>query len=260
MFVTLFKTFLMPPALQLLLMVLAFLLWKRRVFLSRLIMFFAWASLVALSLPVVSTKLFAWLEAPYLDSTDYQGQIQQRIQQRSPKAVVVLGGGRTRNAPEYDGDQVSEASLWRLRYGAILAKQHQLPVIASGGTVYPYELKTEAQMAAQALEGEWGVETVWQEGNSRDTWRNAQQTAALLAVQLEQDTLPPVILVTHAYHMRRAQYAFEQAGVAVIPAATGFKSVEASGWWNDWLPKSYYLHQSRTALHEYLGLLFYRLR
>jgi len=256
MFVTLLKVFLMPPALQLVMMLLAALLWRRRVVLSRVMMIFAWGSLLALSMPIVSTQLFTWLEAPYLNTAASQLQIQRQ----NPKAVVVLGGDRTRNAPEYGGDQVSEASLWRLRYGAILAKEHQLPVIASGGTVYPYELKTEAQMAAQALENEWNVQTVWQEGNSRDTWRNAQQTAALLAVQLGQDVLPPVILVTHAYHMRRAQYAFEQAGVSTIPAPTGFRSVTQSGWRDDWLPQSYYLHQSRIALHEYLGLAFYRMR
>ena len=254
MFITLFKTFLMPPAFQLLLVVLAFFLWKRRVFLSRFLMLFAWGSLLALSMPIVSAKLFSWLEQPYLDNT----QVLSRIESLQPKAVLVLGGGRVRNAPEYGGDQVSEAALWRLRYGAVLAKQYDLPVISSGGTVYPYELKTEAQMAAKVLEDEWGVKNVWQEGNSRDTWQNAQQTAALLASQFDQKE--PVILVTHAYHMRRAQYAFEQAGVTVIPAATGFKSVAASGWINDWLPKSFSLHQSRTALHEYLGLIFYRLR
>lgn len=254
MFVTLFKTFLLPPALQLLLMLLAFFLWKRRILLSRLLMLFAWGSLLALSLPFVSAKLFIWLEQPYLDSK----QIQAQILQLQPKAVVVLGGGRIRNTPEYGGDQVSEGALWRLRYGAVLAKQYDLPVIASGGTVYPYELKTEAQMAAKVLEDEFGIDTVWQEGNSRDTWKNAQQTAALLASQFDQSE--PIILVTHAYHMRRAQYAFEQAGITVIAAPTGFKSVAPSGWVNDWLPKSSSLHQSRTALHEYLGLAFYRLR
>jgi len=235
MFVTLLKTFLMPPALPLLLMLLAFLLWKRRVFLSRLLMLIAWGSLLGLSLPIVSAKLFVWLEAPYLDN---EARLES-IEQLKPQAVVVLGGGRLRNTPEYGGDQVSEPSLWRLRYAAVLAKQYALPVISSGGTVYPYELKTEAQMAAQVLEDEWGVERVWQEGNSRDTWRNAEQTAALLSSQFDTDSLPPVILVTHAYHMRRAQYAFEQAGIVVIPAPTGFKSVAVSSWIDAWLPQSF---------------------
>lgn len=254
MFITLFKTFLMPPAVQLLLMLLAFVLWKRRIFLSRLLMLTAWGSLVALSLPIVSHKLFIWLEQPYFDTS----QVVNGVEALEPKAVVVLGGGRIRNTPEYGGDEVSEGALWRLRYGAVLAKQYDLPMIVSGGTVYPYELKTEAQMAARVLEDELGVNTVWQEGNSRDTWQNAKQTSALLLSQFDQNE--PVVLVTHAYHMRRAQYAFEQAGVTVIPAATGFKSLKASGWVNDWLPQSTALDDSRVALHEYLGLVFYFLR
>lgn len=256
MFVTIFKIFLMPPALQLFMMLMAFLLWNRRFFLSRLLMFSAWLSLIALSMPIVSAQLFTWLEAPFLRAPFSQIRVAEQL----PQAVVVLGGGRIRNTPEYGGDQVSEGALWRLRYGAVLAKRFDLPVISSGGTVYPYELTTEAQMAAQVLTQEWGVEPVWQEGNSRDTWRNAQETAALLKRRFPSGEIPAVILVTHAYHMRRSQYAFEQAGLNVIPAPTGFKSVAGSGWLNDWLPQSIALHQSRTALHEYIGLLYYRLR
>lgn len=255
MFVTLFKTFLMPPAIQLLLMVLAFFMWKRRVLLSRFLMLLAWGSLLALSLPIVSTKLFTWLEQPYLD----QQRLTSSIENFQPKAVVVLGGGRIRNTPEYGGDEVNEQALWRLRFAAVLAKQTNLPIISSGGTVYPFELTSEAEMAAKVLQTELGVPTaVLQESNSRDTWQNAIKTAAMLEDQL--GGKGPVILVTHAYHMRRSQYAFEQAGVTVIPAATGFKSVAVSGWINDWLPQSFYLHQSRIALHEYLGLVFYWLR
>lgn len=67
--------------------------------------------------------------------------------------------------------------------------------------------------------------------------------------------------------MRRAQYSFMQAGVDAIPMATGFYSSRLLsddepwyGWWDAWLPSSYYLNQSRIALHEYFGLLFYYFR
>jgi uncharacterized SAM-binding protein YcdF (DUF218 family) len=51
---------------------------------------------------------------------------------------------------------------------------------------------------------------------------------------------PTVLLVTHAYHMRRAQYSFLRAGFYIIPMATGFVSSRLVsegepwyGWWDD---------------------------
>jgi uncharacterized SAM-binding protein YcdF (DUF218 family) len=244
----LLKTFLLPPALQLLLMGFALVLWRKSKKIAYALILFSWVSLLALSLPAVSGWLFEWLEAPY-------------IEQAEPSlvdvgAIVILGGGRKRNLPEYDEDQVSYHSLWRLRYGARLAKQLGLPIIVSGGTVYPYETISEAAISANLLSEDYGIETVWQEGDSRDTWHNAIYTAKLA----KEKGISQVILVTHAYHMRRAQMAFEQAGLDVVPMATGFFSVSGDQWINHWLPKGAALYRSQVALHEYLGLLYYRLR
>lgn len=228
--------------------VLSLFLWRRSPKTACFLLFLAWGSLLALSLPVISAKTYSWLEAPYLSPPDFAGTDAQ--------AIVVLGGGRWRNLPEYGADQISTGSLWRVRYAARLAKQLDLPVIASGGTVYPYETISEAAMAAFLLRDELGVKTVWEEGNSRDTWQNAIKTAELA----KEEGISNIILVTHAYHMRRSELAFSQTGLDVIAAPTGFRSLSASGWIDDWLPNARSLQRSRVALHEYIGLFYYSLR
>jgi uncharacterized SAM-binding protein YcdF (DUF218 family) len=127
----------------------------------------------------------------------------------------------------------------------------------------PYETISEATVAAELLEKEFFIERVIQEPNSRDTWHNAINTSELL----KQQNILTVLLVTHAYHMRRAHHSFIEAGVDVIPMATGFissrlesKSEPWYEWWDAWLPSASSLNQSRVALHEYLGLLFYVIR
>lgn len=267
MFITLFKTLLLPPAIQLLMIVFAWLYWRRSKLLARLSLSVAVSSLLLLSLPIVSQSLFIWLESPFVKQVSAQGQL-------SAGAVVVLGGGRLRLSPEFEGkDQLSHQALWRLRYGAYLARKlvddngSQLPIVVSGGTVRPYETVSEAAMAAGILEREFFVQRVLQETQSRDTWQNAIKTAALL----KQENISTVLLVTHAYHMRRAQYSFKQAGVDVIPMATGFfsssllsESLSTSepwyGWWDAWIPTADALNLSSIALHEYLGLVFYEVR
>ncbi len=228
----------------------ATLCWSRYRFLSRFLMFSAWLTLLLLSLPIVSGSLFSWLERPYM-------QPKLGLGDSSLQAVVVLGGGRMRSAPEYDGrDQVSHQSLWRLRYAAKLAKEFELPIVASGGTVYPYEQDSEATLADEVLQNDFGVSTVLQEGHSRNTWENAYKTASLL----EEKGFEAVFLVTHAYHMRRAEFIFREAGVKVVPMATGFFSTAESHWWNAWLPRSQALSNSQIALHEYIGLGVYYLK
>ncbi len=284
MLITLFKTFLLPPAFQLLLMLMAFFMWQRYRFLSRFMVFVAWGSLLALSMPVVSTSLYAWLEQPYLelykagiiateldteesqaeasDTIDLQkqeSQPEQEVQAQWPAigAIVVLGGGRIDSAPEYQGkDQVNRSSLWRLRYGAYLAREYQLPILVSGGTVYPYEKASEAALAEQVLKESFLLNDIWLEEGSRNTWENAQKTAKIL----EGKSIEHVYLVTHAYHMRRAVLAFEAADIKVTPMATGFVSTSHVDWWDAWLPKAYALLESRVALHEFIGLFFYQLK
>ncbi len=118
-------------------------------------------------------------------------------------------------------------------------------------------------MAAELLKQEFSIEHIITESASRDTWQNAHNTAELL----KENNFTRVLLVTHAYHMRRARYAFERSGVDVIPMATGFFSARLQskgrawyGWWDDWLPRASSLNRSSIALHEYLGLLVYQLR
>ena len=51
-------------------------------------------------------------------------------------AIVVLGGGRYDEAPEYGDDTISLAGLRRVRYAAVLQRRTGLPVLVSGGSVY----------------------------------------------------------------------------------------------------------------------------
>jgi uncharacterized SAM-binding protein YcdF (DUF218 family) len=205
----------------------------------------------------VSTFLFNWLEQPY--------KKQEFVLDEDVGAIVVLGAGRWRNLPEYQlQDQPSYYAMWRLRFGAHLAKQYNLPIIVSGGTVYPYETVSEATIGARFLRDELQVDEVWEEGNSRDTWQNAKNSLTLLS----EKGIQKVAIVTHAYHMRRAELAFYRAlkssedfsSITVVPMPTGFLYQTKSGWWDDYLPRSIELLKSRTALHEYLGLVFYYLR
>lgn len=87
------------------------------------------------------------------------------------------------------------------------------------------------------------------EDRSLNTWQNAEFTAGMLA-----DRQPQVLLlVTSAPHMRRALLYFGHFGLRPRPARADYVDARMS-----WLPLAFNLLLADIALHEYLGLLRYR--
>lgn len=168
-------------------------------------------------------------------------------------AIVVLGAGAYPGAPEYGGAGLEAPTLERLRYAARLQRETGVPVLASGGDPLGLGV-SEAQAMNDALSRDFGVEVKWTEPNSRNTLENARLSAGILASA----GITRVYLVTHASHMPRARRAFEQAGLAVVPAPTGFTTRRRPGLLA-WLPDAGALRNSSAALHEMLGLAWYRL-
>lgn len=60
--------------------------------------------------------------------------------------------------------------------------------------------------------------------------------------------------------MRRALFCFKKVGLEVIPYPAGFRSKNVRDIrWFSFLPRSSSLEVTSDALHEYLGILFYKL-
>jgi len=68
----------------------------------------------------------------------------------------------------------------------------------------------------------------------------------------------PFILITAGYHMPRAYGLFKKAGLNPIPAPTDFNRPEEYGLFS--MLQSVHLRDTEHALHEYLGLLVYKLQ
>jgi len=169
------------------------------------------------------------------------------------QAIVVLGGGLVPYAPEYGQAQPSPYGAARLRYGISLSRSSGLPILFSGGVGWANESLgqvSEAEVAARIAEQDYGVTLRWLESQSRDTAENARLSAAMLG----RDAVSRIALVTDAWHMPRAQAAFERAGLKVTPAPMGF-ILPAQAGVLAWLPSPAGLATSHLVLKEWLGLL-----
>ena len=240
------KALVLPPGSNLLLMLAGAGVHRRRRRMGTTLVTIGFVSLWLCTLPVVAALLARTLE---LDSP----LDPQRLQDIDAQAIVVIGGGRYSKAPEYGDDTVSRLTLERLRYAARLQHVTQLPLATVGGSAMRNGV-SEGLLMKRVLEDEFQVPVTWTEKESRNTAENALNARRILAVD-------HILLVTHAMHMRRARSAFLHAGFGVIPAPMGFASYENADWsLFDWLPSVLALVTVRHALHEWLGVLWYRLR
>ncbi len=204
----------------------------------------ALAGLLVLASGVASQALIRTLEpAPLVDARAAGAQ-----------AIVILAGGRSRGAPEWGGETVRALTLGRLRYGARLARETGLPVLVTGGKPGGGHV-AEAELMGDMLRDELGVAPRWVEAASDTTYDNARLSAAMLRPA----GVTHVLLVTDAWHMPRAQPAFERHGLRVTPAPTGYLG-QAAFRSLHLIPNAEGLRVSHIALREWLGIAWYRLR
>ena len=232
----LLKALILPPLAPLLIAAIGLLILSRRPRAGRALVIVGLVTLTLLSIPAVSFALLQWVDdSPPMDLA------------RLPdaQAIVILGGGLRRGAPEYGGDTMGRLTLERVRYGAMLARRSGLPVLVSGGKAVPSD-STEAAVMREALKNEFGVAVRWAEDRSRNTHENAAMSAALLRA----DGVKRVLLVAHGFDMPRAVSEFAAAGIYAIAAPTGLASTRHAYRFADFVPSVDALQWSYYALYE----------
>lgn len=244
-----------PPGIILLLALIGFLVQIRWRTTGNIIIGSSLAVLFALSLSMTGRALIAPLEAklsPLSPATLTPGKARKQAD-----AIVVLGAGRYTEAPEYGtADTVSNAALERLRYAAWLHRRTGLPVLVTGGAPFGEQI-SEALLMQGSFEEDFQIRPKWAETQSGNTHENAINSRQILATA----GIRRIYLVTHAWHMPRAQWAFVNAGFDVVPAPMGFTTLgkgDRDGL--GYLPSAHGLALSNLALRERLGFLWYKFR
>lgn len=189
----------------------------------------------------------------------------QAIDAPHADAIVVLSGGRL-VAPGVAA--ISEWSDADRFYGGVeLFQAGKAPLLIFTGGWAPWEPKARPEgdisieyAKALGVPGENAITT----GAVVNTAEEAQAVAALLnkkAIRVEDGAGKfRILLVTSAFHMKRAQWLFERAGLQVIPFPVDFQVAEGGGLSGiDLLPGAGALNQTERALRELYGRFFYSL-
>lgn len=241
------KVIILPPTINFISIAVGLLLFNKTKYFSRFLIYVGALSLVLFCLPPFSYLL--------LKSLEKYPALEPPVEINNEQAIVVLAAGVHPYAKEYAKAVDGAATLQRNRYAAFLYKQTGLPVLVTGGIV-DLENTSEASVMADTLNSSFDVKVTWQEDKAKNTAENAIYSAAML----KDNGIDTIFLVTHAWHMPRSVMMFEQQGVEVTPAPTIVSSDVTDRAWSNYIPTASALYNVRTALHEYIGILWYKLK
>lgn len=179
--------------------------------------------------------------------------------------IVILGSGIQvikNNENSEPLVELSDTALQRLNHGICVFRKTGSNIVLSGGVVPLRPEISEAQVMKKNLMV-WGVpeEKIFLETLSRNTNENA-----LNSINIADERIKKIFLVTSALHMKRALSSFNKAvktekrEMEIIPQPCDFKVERENFSIYSFLPSSANLEHLQFLIHEILGGLFYGIR
>ncbi len=176
------------------------------------------------------------------------------VQEDQDYPIVVLGGGVYYK--DQNNAQLSVHSLQRLVKGYQIHKETGAPLIYSGGIAIGQENLSEADIAENFLLSlGMDVEKYSAEERAQSTYENGLYVKRWM----DNNDFEKVYLVTSAYHIFRSSAVFEAQGIEFLPVHSGF-IYDHKFSWLDYLPNRGALNVNMSALHEWIGVVWYYLR
>ncbi len=160
--------------------------------------------------PWMAEKAMGWLEGAYQPPKKATGDV-----------VIMLGGGAYADTPDVSGQgTLCAAPSARLLTAVRLQRQLDVPILLSGGQVYE-DTGAEAKIAKRILM-DLGVpeEKILVEDQSLNTTQNARYSAQLM----QEKGLKNPVLVTSAFHMKRAMLNFQKQGYEPVPFPSDYRT------------------------------------
>lgn len=238
----LYQTFLLPPGVLIMLLLICS-LWMRRknIKISGALLGIAFIFYLD-AIPFVGESLINNIESRYTPPSAPSGDV-----------IIMLGGGATLDTPNVgEKGHLMGTAANRLLTCAQLYYKLKIPVVISGGQVFE-STGTEAEIAKGILK-DIGIpeDKIIAENRSLNTTQNAKYTREIM----DEYGFQKPILVTSAFHMDRAVRQFQKVGMNVIPYPTDYQTnIHRRIDFIDFIPSAEALLKVNTALKEYIGVI-----
>jgi len=250
------SSFLMPVPLSILISLIGLLLlwFTKRQRVGKIFVSLGIFLMLLFSSMATSNHLLRPLENKY-DSSNTQ--LENRVlaeNMGSIKFIVVLGGGHISDSKLPITSQIGEDTLVRLIEGIRLYQKYAGAKLVLSGGKGSDPVPNAHIMANLAKELGVNENDILIESKSKDTIDEANFIKPIVKNE-------KFILVTSALHMPRSMAMFRKLGMNPIPAPTGHK-VKDSQTLNPllFIPNAGDLLKSEAGLHEYLGMVWSKLK
>jgi uncharacterized SAM-binding protein YcdF (DUF218 family) len=226
-------------------------LWRKRRDPARRLwpLIFCLVALAVVSMPVVVYLAVLSLESQYPSAEERESEAE---------AIVVFSAGLSPPDGPRRQAELDEDALQRCLHAAHLYAKGARPLLVSGG-------KVDADVSGPspaAVMGDFlkqlGVKNtdLVIEDRSQSTYENAVECAKLL----KERGLHRVLLVVDAVDMPRAALCLRKQGIEVLPAPCHYRATSFQWSLFSFLPSPGAARGFQRVWHEWLGLLWYRLR
>ena len=204
------------------------------------------------SMPIVSEALFRQIESNEVKLTA------EDVPQAD--AIVVLGGMLTW-VPSKQGLVTEWGDPDRFFAGVDLMAAGRAPTLIFTGSKFPWDLGLEAEghvLKRYAQRMNIPAEKIWVTADVQNTEQEAREVGKLL--KQSNGELKKIILVTSAFHMKRAEMLFAKGGLEVFAYPVDFQSSQNAITPMSFLPNANALATTDVAIRELLGRMFYKIK
>lgn len=200
--------------------------------------------------PLIVSGLLGWWEVPPVPYRE--------IKETYEVGVVLTGMADLEGVPD---DRLHfNQSVDRINHTIELYKKGYIrKILISGGSgsLLKPDLKEAPRLKAYAVNSGVSRDDIFVEPDSRNTYENASLSKAFLQEHgFADDTL---LLISSAFHMKRASACFESQGLSHVPFSTGYKTRPL-----DWTPDQTFIPSLdamavwHLLIREWVGMLAYK--
>ena len=222
---------------------------------SKIYLFFAFSILLIFSNGICSALLWKFVESPWKRINPNEVDVADAI-------VVLSGGGRTISSKTSKIFEWNDPDRFFAGLSLFGKNRSKNLIFTAGFNPYNKFLTSEGNLYKQeAIKFGIPEENIYITGPVKNTLEEVKEIKNLIKGRLSFEK-PKIILVTSAYHMKRAKNLIIKENIDVIPYPVDFRSeiIDVDFLLNplNWIPNSKHLSSSSSALRELIGRIAYK--
>lgn len=215
---------------------------------ARAVLLIVMVCLYGLSIPYTADHLMQWLEVPRVSGEALQPRYD---------AVIVLSG-MLHVSLSREGRLEFNGAVERILAGVTFIRKgigDRLIISGGSGNLFDQRVSEARLLKDFAMQLGLTAEQILIEATSRNTYENALHSARLLRAHHYQRAL----LITSAFHVRRAAAAFHKQGIFPDTYPVDFRSGAPITPFS-FVPSAECLHKTTSVIRELVGLIVYRIQ